>query len=691
MRIPLEWLREFIELKLSPTEIAKTLTMAGLEVEGIEDSVLEVNVTPNRPDCLSILGIARELSAITGLPIKFPGYEVKEEIPAGFRVEIVKTDLCRRYAGRVIRGVRIAESPEWMKKRLQECGLRAVNNIVDITNYVQAELGHPLHAFDLETLKGGLLRVDAARKGDRIVTLDGVERGLPEDALLIMDAERPVAVAGVMGGAETEVSARTKDIFLESAWFLPASVRRTSKRMGLSTESSYRFERGADIEMPVIALNRAAYLISRLAGGRAETVCDSYPVKFQPVEVTLRHEKLRRVLGIELPQGKATEILNRLNFAVKEEQDLLRVSPPSYRPDIEMDYDLIEEIARLWGYGRILSEVPKAGIAPEDGPENGNERLKLLSQVKTLMRTSGFNEAINYSFMSADALELLGIPEGDRRRRALPLKNPLRKEESLLRTTLIPSLLDNFTRNFFRGLRDICMFELSRVFEAGTARSDNPENELPVERLRLAGIYYKERFYALYKERAEDFYMAKGAVEALFSEFKLTGYSFTPSGEPFLHEGQSADIHMGNRRIGFIGSLSPLVIERLDIKPKADVIVFELDMDGLLWTLPRKVSYEPAPRFPSIERDIAIVLDEVIKAGDVIALIRAYPSGLIEDVSVFDLYRGAGIGAGKKSLAFNIRYRAKDRTLKDEEVEAVHQGVIKHLIAKTDGEIRGAS
>ncbi|MDP2168353.1 MAG: phenylalanine--tRNA ligase subunit beta, partial [Thermodesulfovibrionales bacterium] len=350
---------------------------------------------------------------------------------------------------------------------------------------------------------------------------------------------------------------------------------------------------------------------------------------------------------------------------------------PAFRLDVKTDADVIEEIARIYGYGKIPASAPRAVISSE----GISRRSRLISRVKEAVRMAGYTEAVNYSFMNSRHLDTLGLPEDDRRRKAVAIKNPLRKEDSLLRTTLVPSLMETLKYNLFSGIKDIRVFEVSRVFE-------DIGELLPFESLRLGGIFYREKTPELWKEQAGDFYLVKGALESVFEELRLKGCSFSASTETFLHPGKSADIYLSGQRAGFIGALSPLVTEGLDIKPKADIMVFELDMDRLLLSVPASPSFEPIPRFPCVERDIAIVVDEGMKADEIIGLIKAYPSVFIEDASVFDYYKGANIPEGKKSLAFSVRYRSKDRTLTDEEVETVHNGLLSHLTEKAGGEIR---
>lgn len=694
MRASFDWLKELIDIDLPAHEAAHVLTMAGLEVESLEevekdvimdvgvarkDYVFEVNVTPNRPDCLSLLGIARELSALTGKPLRFPEHGTEEGAPTDFSVEILDEGLCRRYAGRVIRGVSPAESPEWMKKRLEHCGIRAINNIVDITNYVLLEFGHPLHAFDLDTLKGKTIKVGKAGKGAVITTIDGVERSLPEDALLIWDAERPVAVAGVMGGAETEVTASTRDVFLESAWFRPESVRRTSKALGLQTESSYRFERGTDMENLDAALDRAVHLILKIAGGWAERKIDVYPARFSPAVIRVSSGKVNRVLGTDLSTADITGLLEKLDIPVKDAtDDGFKALQPPHRPDLQTDIDIIEEVARLYGYDRIPTAMP----GPEMSAATVSPRHALLQAVKETLRKEGFHDAINYSFMNDRYLDLLDLPRDDRRRRCVEIKNPLRTEDAHLRTMLLPSLLENYIYNISRGVKDIKLYEVARVFE-------KTEDTLPTERLSLGAIFSTSRAPSLYSEPTEGFYLMKGTLESVLDALRVPDCSFMPGTEPYLHPGKSADISIGGEKTGCLGVVSPEVMERLEVKSAQEVLVFEVDIEKLMSHAPRGTSYRTVPRFPAVERDIAIVLDEDFKAADVIRLIEDCSSEFTEEVTVFDSYRGKNIPEGKKSLAFSIRYRSPERTLTDEEVDGIHQGIVERLVRETGGEIRG--
>ena len=689
MRVPYEWIKELVEISATPDEVSERLTMIGLEVEGTEtvqnEIVFEVNVTPNRPDCLSIIGIARELAAAFQTHLKMPPHEIEEPQPQSeYSVDIADAELCNRYAGRVITGVTIAESPAWIKKRLEQCGIRSINNIVDITNYMLLEFGHPLHAFDADTLLGNKVIIGAPNtlRGPHLrpkfKTLDGIEREIPEDSLLIWDAVMPVAVAGIMGGSATEVTATTKNIFLESAYFAPASIRKTSKKLGLASESSYRFERGTDIEFLEKALDRAALLMRDIAGGTIHQIIDVYPVKYIPEPVEINYAKINTLLGTALADIAIDEILQRLGIPLSKSGDAVTVLPPAHRRDIRNNWDVAEEVARIFGYNNIPTTVPRT---PLSSGRLDHKAIKL-KKIREAMRKSGFNEVINFSFMGGASLDLLSIQDNDRRRKQVVISNPLSQDSCMLRTTLLTALIANMQYNLDRGMKHIRFFEIARVFEEKTAA-------LPAEELRLGGILFAEKTPSLWKEEAQGFYVMKGALESLLEELRLSGYSFTPSSEPFLHPGQSADITVKDSCIGHIGVLAPAIVEKLDLKKmKPEIVVFELNLDFLLAHTPDTILYRSIPKFPPVERDIALVVDEKIPAARVQEIIHSFPSELIAGISLFDFFRGKSIPAGKKSLAFNIIYRSNERTLRDEEIETLHASLVEYLIEKTGGELR---
>ncbi len=695
MRASLEWLREFVPVSESAAEVAHRLTMLGLEVEAVEqvdeDTVFEINVTPNRPDCMSMIGVARELSAAFGPALSFPYHEVTAETgELDFNVDILDSALCRRYAGRIVKGLKIGPSPEWLKRRLEKCGFRSINNVVDVTNYVLIELGHPLHAFDLDTIKGRRIQVGTSRdvKGKteklRFRTLDGNEQELPGDALLIWDADDPIAIAGIMGGLETEVSDSTVDIFIESAWFDPVSVRRTSRSTGLKTESSFRFERGTDIKMLKKALDRAAFLMHEIAGGKVYGKIDIYPGIYSPGEISIKCEKINGVLGLDLTEAEITGYLEGLGFVAEKENGYFNITPPAYRVDVQGGFDIIEEVARAYGYERIPAVLPTAAVGVE-GQDNTQKLFSgaLLKELKESFLKSGYTEVINYSFMGEHDLDFLGLDTDDGRRRIVRIKNPLRAEDACMRTTLVPALIRNIVYNVSHENRSFRLYEISRVFLSKEGC------ELPEERNHFAAALYKEKIRSVYKDDTHDFFVVKGVIEALFEILKISRYSFARSSEPFLHPGQSADVFIGGEKIGYVGALSPVIIDRLDIKAHSpSIILAELDVDLIRPYYLQVLKYRPLPRYPYSERDTALVVDESLESAEIVALIRSYNSDLIEYVTLFDVYQGKNIPEGKKSIAFSIRYRASDRTLKDEEVDALHDQIIGFVIERTKGQLR---
>ncbi|MBN2653818.1 MAG: phenylalanine--tRNA ligase subunit beta [Nitrospirae bacterium] len=693
MKVSYNWLKEIAGIDAPVSEAAHRLTMTGLEVEGIEhiqdDCVLEVNVTPNRPDCLSIIGIARELSALYKTSLNMPPHDViAHPGDLDFNVDILDYDLCNRYAGRIVRNVKIADSPDWMKQRLEKCGIRPINNVVDITNYVLLEFGHPLHAFDLSKVKGHRIRIASAGQisggtGIKITTLDGVERQTPADTLLILDSENPIGIAGIMGGQDSEVDGNTKDLFIESAYFDPASIRRSSRALGLKTEASYRFERGCDIKALKKALDRAAYLMKELADGELYGKIDMYPKKFTPVSLDVKYEKVNRVLGLSLEKHQMLDCIEGLGFEIETSDKSFSVIVPAFRKDMTRDYDVIEEIARMYGYDNIPAVLPRAAVGIDSPAHMSETSSQISSEIKQALLKSGYTEALNLSFMSESDLDLLSVPQDDERRRVVKIKNPLRSEEACMRTMILPSLLINLMHNLSHGNRDVRIFESSRIFISKEADS------LPDERHSVCSIYYKEKAKTLYPESANDFFVVKGIAESILKDLGLGSCSFVRSSEQFLHPGQSADIYSGAQKIGFIGALNPIVFDKLGIKASRPTLIaleFSIDTIGLCsFTQPK---YRQLPKFPAIDRDVAMVMDSGFAASDLKRFVAGYSSDLIEDVYIFDVYQGQNIPEGKKSIAFSIRYRAADRTLTEQEIDSLHKSLVSHLSEKTSGQVR---
>ncbi|MBI5140599.1 MAG: phenylalanine--tRNA ligase subunit beta [Nitrospirae bacterium] len=684
MRVPVEWLREYVETPATVDEISRALTMAGLEIEGAEavgggDTVLEVNVTPNRSDCLSVFGVARDLAAILALPLKPPVVEITDtNDPAPVAIEIADPGLCHRYTARMIRGVTVGPSPSWLKRRLEAVGIRPINNIVDITNYVLMELGHPLHAFDLARIRGGKIVVKLAEDGEAFTTLDNVQRKLSGDMLTIRDGEGAVALAGVMGGQNSEVSPQTHDILLESAWFFPPSIRKTSRVLGLRSESSYRFERGTDIVGLAFALDRAAAMIAELAGGAVSGAkIDAYPSKYEPPSISLAVEKVGRILGVEVSAPEMVSILRRLGMNVEEGYGAINVRPPSFRRDIARDIDLIEEIARINGYDKIISKMP-SGVVPMPVMNRGREILQRVGQT---LRSAGFSEAVNFSFMNPAHLDVLGFADGDQRRNIVTLANPLRAEESALRTTLVPALFANLAWNLNRGSDGLKLYEISKVF------INIGDDVLPDEHVRIAAVLTPSAAKRLYPVPAAGFYELKGALEAILRELRINATFAASDSERYLEAGRSAEILIGGRSAGFIGEIRREVLEKFEIS--ADSYVFELYADVVIESAPVSIKYAKLPKFPPVDRDMALLAPLNTQSQQIIDAVLGFGNAIIKSVRVFDVYQGKGIPDGKKSVAFSVRYQAADRTLTDDEVDAAHSSLIGHLQHTLGVELRG--
>ena len=653
------------------------------EALGLKDTLLEIGLTPNRADCLSVAGIAREIAAKLGTSVRYPELAFAEGADAAeatIGVTIEDADLCPRYSARYISGCRIAPSPEWLVKRLNAVGMRSISNVVDVTNLVMMELGHPLHAFDCDRLAGRRIVVRRAGEGEVFTTLDDQQRTLTADDLVICDASHPVALAGVMGGLNSEISDTTSNILLESAWFKPAAIRRTSKRLGLHTESSHRFERGADIDMVPRALDRAASLIASLSGGTvARGVVDVYPGTIAPPAITLRPECVGSLLGIEVSKQEVIEILSRLECNVHETADgPIEVIPPSYRIDIEREIDLVEEIARMKGYDAIPATMPIARVV-SDLPTL-HQRME--RSVRDILVNHGLNEIINFSFISPDAADRLLLPTDDIRRTAIKLANPLVAEQSVMRTTLLPGVLETVARNTNFRTMDLKLFEIRRRY-LPTAE------DMPHEPLCIAGALTGSRVGTGWSSARDtvDFYDVKGIIENLLELLHIRNVSWVADApEPYYHPGKSCSVMAGRERIGTFGEIHPTVQASFGIEKS--VFAFELDFEKLVIFANQKRTISAPSRFPDSTRDIAMLAPDDVQAERIVSCVNGVKAREIEQVEIFDLYRGAGIQEGFKSIAIRIRYRSYERTLTDDEIGVIHAKVIAALVNKLNVSIR---
>lgn len=658
---------------------------------GMNDMILDVSITPNRPDCLSVVGIAREIAAKDRLPLIMPPAQLTETgdpVEKRAAVEIHDSDLCPRYAARVVLNVRVGPSPMWMQRRIRSAGMRPINNIVDATNFVLMELGHPLHAFDLDLLSENRIVVRRAREGETLLTLDGKERALNGGMLVIADADKPVALAGIMGGADSEVGGNTTDILLESAYFDPVNVRRTSKALGLQTEASYRFERGADPEAVPRALDRTAQLIADIAGG---TVCkgaiDCHPKPAQPVRIRLRPERANALLGVEIPTDEMRGILTRLGFQVSGEETLETVAP-TFRPDIEREVDLIEEAARVYGYDKIPVTLPTGTAAPKR-----NEERALRLRVGGIMRRRGLSEAVNMPWLPKDALDAVRLPDDDPRREQIALKNPMTTEMAVLRSTLLPSLLENIARNSRRQVNRARLYELQRVFLIDKSSDKRGEKEAARERWTLGGVLWGDDPNRWTEPtRPLDFYDAKGVVETLFEDLGIDNWRLERGVHPGFHPGRSAQVFVNETAVGDLGEAHPDVMDAYDLPGRA--YLFEIDMEALAPFAQEERQMTPLPQFPGAARDLAVVVDENIPAEAVLRAIHNPPQegadGIVHTARLFDLYTGEGIGEGKKSLAFALFFQKSGGTLTDEEIEDAMERILQTLKQELNAERRAS-
>jgi len=653
---------------------------------GLDDATLELEVYPNRPDHLSVFGIAREVAAITGGELRAPAtglVEGSDMVHDAAKVEVLDPDLCPRYVARVIRGVKIGPSPAWLAQRLRAAGMRPINNVVDVTNYVMLELGQPLHAFDYNKVAGHKIVVRRAKEGEAIKTLDGQTRALDPDMLLICDADRPVAIAGVMGGEESEVTPETTDVLLESASFDPVSIRKTAKRLGMRTEASHRFERGVDPHLAPLAADRAAKLIAELAGGvvlkGAIDVAAELP---SPKRITLRVSRVNGMLGTDLSPAEIKRILRSLDFQVELEKDAssLSVIVPTFRRDIEGEADLIEEVARIHGYDEIQPTLPKGA-----GVQGGlSEPLPRVETVRTLLADLGLHESITYSFISPKSFDRLRIPREHPWRKAIALANPLSEEQSVMRTSLVPSLVEAVALNARRQVTDVRLFEVGKVYIPG----DLPLEELPDERWTLGLALTGQALTDVWgmPSRQVDFFDLKGIVEAVL-EILGVAAEFVRAEHPALHPGRTAKLVTGGKEAGWLGELHPEAASQWDLKER--VYLAEIDLETLFKEARPRVRYRPLPRYPAVQRDLALLVPKEVAASSVEAIIRREAGPYLTQVKLFDVYEGKQVPAGYRSVAYSMIYRAEERTLTDEEIAAAQSRIEKALADELGVTVRG--
>ncbi len=688
MRVSLNWLKDFVEIKGGLDKVQQPLTMIGLEVTSVhnveKDYIMDIEITPNRPDCLSILGVARELKAATNKTIDTPLSIKKHYMKKGpgqgtARIEVLDKKACPRYVGCILKNVKVGPSPKWLVDRMHAMGVRSINNIADITNYVLFETGQPLHAFVFDKLEGKRIIVRKAKQGESIITIDGVKRDLDPTMLVIADAKKPVAIAGIMGGKDTEISEETKNILLESAYFNPITIRKAQKKLLLASESSYRFERGVDFAMILSASARAQELIKELAGGRLKgTITDKGGKRLKEKELILNLDEIPRVLGIKIESTKVIELFKRIDLvANRKGKDRLSVRIPCYRQDLEQEIDLIEEAARLYGYDKIPAKIPSFTIQ-KTYEEEKKDKVFLERESKRILYSLGMNEIVTYALTSRHAIEMLGMGLDEN---LVRLSNPLSSNQELMRPSLLPEMLETLSWNLNRKNTLLQLFELSKVYLA-TKNKDEVKERLSLS-LGLSGVTsgnWKE------KSRDMDFFDLKGIVELFLNSLGIKDYKIEKGGSSIFKEEMSSNINVAGTLIGVLGEVRPEVAKRFNIKQR--VYLAEISMEDLLKHADLSRRFMVLPRYPSIKRDISMLVDDSVRASDILEVIQKHGNNLIKSVDIFDLYKGQQIEQGKKSLAYSVEYRSGERTLKDEEVTQIHKDIQKALVDKLGVQIR---
>jgi phenylalanyl-tRNA synthetase beta chain len=690
MNISYNWLKDLVETHLQPADLAKKLTDAGLAVEGIhafgDDFVFDIDLTSNRGDCLSHLGVAREISVIADCGLRIADL-IKAQKPQTENqnlVTIEDADLCHRFTARVIRGVKIGPSPEWLVKRLEAVGERSINNVADITNFVMHELGNPMHSFDFNKLAGNRIVVRRARPGETIKTLDEVERKLDESMLAICDAEKPVAVGGVMGGFDSSITEETTDVLLEVAYFKRESIRQTSRSLKLSTEASHHFERGVDIENLIRASNRATELICELAGGAAGEFVDVYPTKFEQKQIESNDIQyaVKRLTGLDVKFEEISRILNSLGISSKINPDSRIYTAPPWRHDLAIEEDLVEEVARIVGYDKIGEELPPAFGAGEYQP---NETRKF--HLRQTLSNQGFDEAISYSFIDSRFDEMFGlIPrfvQENLDEKYVTLQDSIIEGAVRMRPSLLSGLLDAVRTNLNFQNRNLRLYEIGKVFSAS-----EKENELPNERELLALVLTGSETFEnkAMTTREFDFYDAKGALENALDATNAPNLEFAASDVKHLRKGQSAEIRLNGKTVGTIGRLSDEIAQ--NYKFRQPVFVAEIDLETVLAEKEPPVLYRPLPVYPSIERDVSLLVKRNISFAEIKQAIESEGFELLRKVEFVDVYEGKGVADDARSLTIRLVYRSDERTLIESEVETVHNQILQKTEEKFDAKQR---
>lgn len=690
MKISYNWLREFVATGLAPSEVTARLTMVGLAVDSVEqigdDYVFDVEVASNRPDCLSHIGVARELAVILRTNLQLPFVNKSRVVGSSsdlISVRIDDVDLCPRYSARVVRNVKVGPSPDWLVARLASIGQRSINNIADITNYVMHEVGKPIHAFDLSQITDAQIIVRRARSDESIITLDGVVRRLDREMLVIADSMRAVAIGGVMGAENSEISVDTKDVLIESALFQTESIWRTAGRLGLQSEAAYRFSRGVDPEVCLAVIDRAFDLMCEIAGGTADNdAVDVYPNRKSPAQVSLRQERIEQITALRVDEAESERILLDLGFLPRENsainQRVRDYLVPSWRFDVHREEDLVEEIARHVGYEKIATHLPASTTIGAYQKHEGRRRA-----IRQSLNGAGFSEAINLSFSDSSHDNLFDLLPGlktEGQHQFLTLVNPIAEGFDRMRPTLLSGLLNAVRTNLNHGIRDVRLFEIGRIFVKD--QGELQESKLPQERESLGLIATRPHVKAGSTSGSGDkgelnFYDVKGALEAIAEAINIAPFEFTPATVRHLRSGQSAIVLLEGRPIGSLGRLSHEIADAFRFKQPT--FIAELDLSLIEEASQTPVRYQPLARFPSVLRDASLLIDRQIKLSDVMAFVRTLNADYLAEVSFVGVYEGSGVADDKRSLTLKFEYRSPDRTLHDEEADEAHSKIMNML------------
>lgn len=646
-----------------------------VEVLNLREDIIEFEITSNRPDCFSIEGLGRETAVSLGVPFIAPrknldSLNVKKanEID-GLKVDIEAPDLCYRYIARVVENVKIEPSPEWMQRRLRACGVRAINNIVDITNYVMLELGQPMHAFDINSIDGKHIYVRRAKENEEIITLDGEKRALTTENLVIADEKKPVAIAGVMGGENSEIEDSTKTVVFESAVFNGASVRLTAKSVGLRTEASSRYEKGLSSENALRAINRAVELAELIGAGTVVDKCiDVYPTKQKVNEIDFKPDRINALLGTNVSKEEMIKIFERLEIKVEGN----KVIAPYFRPDLEQLADIAEEVLRIYGYDKL--ETTYVNAETTLGIKNKKQRLE--DNLRKTLVAKGYSEVCTYAFINQKDLEKCNISENNELSNTIKIKNKLSEDYTMMRTTTLPSIMQTVATNYTKKNKDVNLFEIARVY---TDKANNIENgDIPEEPTVLSLAVYGEQ---------EDFYTLKGAIENILETANVKRYEIEKEdADVSMHPGRTAKIMIGKDAIATFGEVHPIVCKNYGVKTK--VYYAKIDVDKLVKYSKEDKKYTPIPKYPAVERDIAVIVDEDIEVGKIEKVITKKCKKILEEIKLFDIYRSEKLGENKKSIAFALTFRAQDKTLTDEEINGAMDTIISDLEKELNAELR---